>query len=87
MTERRAPEVTSRMMAHVKNKNSKAELLLRRALFARGFRYRVHYAKLIGKPDVVFTRARLVVFIDGDFWHGNAWRLRGMSSFEEQFRF
>ncbi|MGH2484685.1 MAG: hypothetical protein ACRDHE_01605, partial [Ktedonobacterales bacterium] len=36
---------------------------------------------------VVFLRARLAVFVDGDFWHGNAWRLRGMSSFEEQFRF
>jgi DNA mismatch endonuclease (patch repair protein) len=87
MTDMRAPAVTSRIMSAVKNKNSVAELRLRRALFARGLRYRVHYPKLIGTPDIVFTAARLAVFVDGDFWHGNAWRLRGMSTFEEQFRF
>lgn len=87
MSERRAPAITSHMMAAVKNKNGKAEMVLRRALFARGLRYRVHYTKLIGKPDIAFTRVKLAVFVDGDFWHGNAWRLRGMSSFEEQFHF
>lgn len=87
MSDRRAPEITSRIMSAVKNKNSEAELKLRRALFARGRRYRLHAAGLIGRPDIVFARARLAVFVDGDFWHGNAWRLRGMASFEEQFRF
>lgn len=87
MSDRRAPEITSKIMSAVKNKDSEAEMRLRRALFAAGRRYRVHYPKLIGKPDIVFPGARVVVFVDGDFWHGNAWRLRGMSSFEEQFRF
>ncbi len=87
MAKGRAPEVTSRMMAAIKNKNSKAEILIRKALFARGFRYRIHYAKLFGRPDIVFVGARLAIFVDGDFWHGNAWRLRGLSSFEDQFRF
>ena len=87
MPKQRSPDVTSRMMAAVKSKNSKAELLLRRALFNRGRRYRIHYPRLTGKPDIVFPRAKLAVFVDGDFWHGNAWRLRGMPSFEEQFRF
>jgi DNA mismatch endonuclease, patch repair protein len=87
MSDRRAPEITSKIMSAVKNKDSEAEVKLRRALFARGLRYRVHYGKLVGRPDIVFPGARVVVFIDGDFWHGNAWRLRGMASFDEQFRF
>lgn len=87
MGSQRPSDITSRIMASVKNKNSEAELKLRHALFARGLRYRVHYPKLIGKPDIVFPRARVVVFVDGDFWHGNAWKLRHMASFEEQFRF
>lgn len=81
----RDPTITSRMMARVKNKDSKAELVIRRRLHALGFRYRIHYTKLYGRPDIVFTRKRVAVFIDGDFWHGNAWRLRGLSSLAEQF--
>lgn len=53
-----------------KSGDTSIELILRRALFARGLRYRIHYADLPGKPDVVFTKARVAVFIDGDFWHG-----------------
>jgi DNA mismatch endonuclease, patch repair protein len=40
---------------------------------------------LPGRPDLVLSRFRLVVFVDGDFWHGNAWRLRGLARFEDQF--
>lgn len=87
VSEPRNPEITSKIMSAVKNKDSEAELMLRRALFARRLRYRLHYKWLIGHPDIVFPSARLVVFVDGDFWHGNAWRLRGMASFEEQFHF
>ena len=87
MPDKRAPDMTSRIMSAVKNKDSEAEIKLRHALFARGLRYRIHYGKLIGHPDIVFPRWRVVVFVDGDFWHGNAWRLRGMSSFDEQFHF
>lgn len=85
MTARRDPAVTSRMMAAVAGKDSKAELLLRRELHRRGRRYRLHERGLLGKPDIVFKSARLAVFVDGDFWHGNAWRLRGLASLEEQF--
>lgn len=56
-------------MRRVKNKNTKPEMLLRKALWQHGFRYRLK-AKLIGRPDLVFTRQRLVVFVDGCFWHG-----------------
>ena len=81
---RRDPAVTSRMMAAVKNKDSKAELALRRALWKRGIRYRKHVG-IMGRPDLVFRPARVVVFVDGDFWHGNAWRLRGLKSIEAMF--
>lgn len=47
--------------------------MLRRELWRRGFRYRVDVADLPGRPDIVFTKARLVVFVDGDFWHGRDW--------------
>ena len=56
-------------MRRVKNKNTKPELLLRRALWARGFRYRLQ-VKMLGRPDLLFVGARLVVFVDGCFWHG-----------------
>ena len=59
----------SRMMAGIKGKNTKPEMLLRRALHAGGFRYRIHDAKLPGKPDLVFPMYEAVVFIHGCFWH------------------
>ncbi|MCX5056995.1 very short patch repair endonuclease [Streptomyces sp. NBC_00452] len=80
----RDPAVTSRIMAAVPNRNTKPEVTLRRALWRRGLRYRVH-TTLTGKPDITFPGARLAVFVDGDFWHGNAWRIRGLPSFEAQF--
>lgn len=51
-------------------RNTKPELLLRRALWSTGLRYRVDVGSLPGRPDVVIPAARLVVFCDGDFWHG-----------------
>lgn len=80
----RDKETTSRIMAAVRNRNTKPELALRSALWRRGLRYRLH-ARLLGKPDIVFPGSRVAVFVDGDFWHGNAWRIRGMPSFESQF--
>lgn len=82
---RRDPAVTSRIMAAVKGKNTGPELLLRRALHARGLRYRLH-AQLPGKPDIVFPGRKLAVFVDGDFWHGHGWQRRGFASFEAQFK-
>jgi len=52
------------------------ERMLRRALWARGRRYRLHRGDLPGRPDIIFVRHRVVVFCDGDFWHGKDWRLR-----------
>lgn len=60
----------------IKRKDTKAELALRCAVSALGLRYRLHHADLPGKPDLVFAKARVVVFVDGDFWHGREWRKR-----------
>lgn len=61
--------VTSRMMAAVRGKNSRAELALRRALWRRGFRYRLHDSRLVGRPDIVLAKWRAAVFVDSDYWH------------------
>lgn len=71
-------------MRAVKSVGTSPELVLRKALSARGARYRLHYAKAAGKPDIAFVSARVAVFVDGDYWHGNQWRLRGFSSLDEQ---
>jgi len=57
-------------------RDTKPELLLRRALWARGARYRLHDASLPGKPDIVFSRQHVAIFCDGDFWHGRDWPRR-----------
>ncbi|MFL6160763.1 MAG: very short patch repair endonuclease [Jatrophihabitantaceae bacterium] len=84
MQSRRDPAVTSKIMAAVRSKDTEPELLLRRELHRRGLRYRLH-GRLPGRPDLVFGPARLVVFVDGDFWHGHGWRERGFTSWEAQF--
>jgi DNA mismatch endonuclease (patch repair protein) len=81
---RRAPEVTHKIMASVKSKNTQPEVALRKALWRQGLRFRVHYKGLPGKPDIVFTKARIAVFCDGDYWHGHNWALRGMKNLEEE---
>lgn len=58
-------------MSHIKGKNTKPEILVRRFLFAKGFRYRLHCKDLPGKPDVVLPKYKTVIFINGCFWHGH----------------
>ena len=62
-------------MANVKSRNTKPEIVLRRALFSRGLRYRLHVKRLPGTPDLVFPKYRAVVFVHGCFWHGHGCRL------------
>jgi len=71
----RASSTRARAAARGASKKSgtRPERLLRQAIWRAGRRYRKNVAYLPGKPDVVFTRARLAVFCDGDFWHGNNW--------------
>lgn len=59
----------SRMMSGIGAKDTKPELALRRALHARGFRYRLHDKRLPGKPDIVLPRYNAVIFVHGCFWH------------------
>ena len=61
----------SRMMATVRGKNTKPELAVRSALFAAGYRYRLHRRDLPGSPDIVLPRYRVAVFVHGCFWHSH----------------
>ena len=80
----RDPAATHKAMTAVKSENTTPEMALRRALWKRGMRYRVNDRKLPGKPDIVFSRAKIIVFCDGDYWHGHNWALRGYASLEEE---
>ena len=59
----------SLMMAGIRGKDTKPELVLRRALHARGYRYRLHITEILGKPDLVLRKYSAVVFVHGCFWH------------------
>lgn len=73
------------MMSAVRGKDSKAEIALRRELHRRGLRYRLHARDVTGNPDVVVRSRKVAVFVDGDFWHGNAHRLRGLDRLDDLF--
>ena len=61
----------SRMMSGIRNKDTGIEISVRKALFAKGFRYRLNPKDLPGKPDIVFPRYQAIVFVHGCFWHGH----------------
>lgn len=63
------PATRSRMMSGIRAKNTKPELVVRRYLHGRGLRYRLHGSNLPGKPDIVLPKYRVVVFVNGCFWH------------------
>lgn len=63
-------EQRHRIMSHIRASNTKPEIMLRKALWHRGIRYRKNYKELIGKPDIVIMRCKIAIFVDGDFWHG-----------------
>ena len=71
MPDKCSKEARSRMMSGIKNKNTKLELLIRRELFKKGFRYTLHNRKLPGKPDLVLKKYSSVILINGCFWHGH----------------
>ncbi|MFL1010857.1 very short patch repair endonuclease [Flavisericum labens] len=66
----------SKIMSKIRGKNTKPELIFRRALWAHGVRYRVDTKTLPGKPDVSIKKYKLAIFIDGEFWHGYNWNER-----------
>ena len=72
-------------MSGIKGKDTKPEILIRKALFAKGFRYRLHDKKLPGKPDLVFPKFRSVIQIHGCFWHGHDCHLFKWPASNESF--
>ncbi|MGK7345039.1 MAG: very short patch repair endonuclease [Candidatus Nitrospinota bacterium M3_3B_026] len=70
MPDNLTPEQRSYCMSRIKGKDTGLEVRVRSALHRRGLRFRKHVKELPGKPDIVFSKARVAVFVDGDFWHG-----------------
>lgn len=64
-----SPKTRSFNMSRIKGKDTKPERILRKWIWENGFRYRLHYKKLPGKPDIVFPGRRKVIFVHGCFWH------------------
>ena len=62
-------ETRSRMMSGIKGKNTKPEMIVRKALHKAGYRYRLHDKRLPGKPDIVLPKYKTVIFVHGCFWH------------------
>lgn len=71
MTDTRSPEQRRRIMQSVKTKDTGPELTVRRALFAAGYRFRLHRRDLPGSPDIVLPGRRKAIFVHGCFWHGH----------------
>ncbi len=69
MADKLTPQKRSANMAAIRSKNMKPELIVRKWLFARGYRYRLHGKGLAGKPDLVFASRKKVIFVHGCFWH------------------
>jgi len=73
---RPASPLASAIKRRNRSRDTRAEIDLRRELWRRGLRYRLHDRALPGKPDLIFRRARVLIFVDGDFWHGRHWKTR-----------
>jgi DNA mismatch endonuclease (patch repair protein) len=80
-----SPEKRSQMMAGIKGKDTGPELLIRRALHARGLRFRLHDRRLPGTPDLVFPSRKAVVFVEGCYWHGHDCHLFKLPSSRTEF--
>ncbi len=65
------PEQRHRCMSSIRSKDTKPEMLVRRYLFSRGFRFRINVKRLPGPPDIVLRKYRTVIFVNGCFWHGH----------------
>lgn len=72
-------------MAGIRGKDTRPEMILRRGLHARGFRFRLHDRRLPGRPDLVFPGRRAVIFIHGCFWHGHRCHLFRLPTTRQEF--
>lgn len=75
MADNLTPEQRKKNMQHIRSRDTKIEVKLRKALWERGFRYRKNYKELPGKPDIVFTQYKIAVFCDSEFFHGKDWEV------------
>lgn len=75
MSDNLTPEQRHRNMQHIKSCDTTIEVLLRKALWKKGYRYRKNYKKLPGKPDIVLSKYKIVIFCDGEFFHGKDWKV------------
>jgi len=64
-------EKRSEIMSHIRSKNTKPEIIVRKMVFSNGYRYKLYKNDLPGKPDLVFVTPRKVIFVNGCFWHGH----------------
>ncbi|MDJ1471876.1 very short patch repair endonuclease [Xanthocytophaga flava] len=71
MTDVHDKKTRSYNMSRIRGKDTKPEMIVRKFLFSKGYRYRVHGKKLPGKPDIVLPKYKTVIFIHGCFWHGH----------------
>ncbi len=69
MTDRLSTEARSRIMRAIRSKDTKPEIIIRKHLFAEGYRYRIHPKQLPGKPDLAFHARKKAIFVNGCFWH------------------
>lgn len=70
-----SPEQRRKNMQHIKSSDTKIEILLRKALWHKGYRYRKNYKKLPGKPDIALTKYKIAIFCDSEFFHGKDWEV------------
>ena len=75
MTDVLTPEQRRKNMQNIRSSNTKIEVLLRKALWHKGYRYRKNYKRLPGKPDIAFTKYKIAVFCDSEFFHGKDWEV------------
>ena len=71
MADRMTKDQRHNCMSHIKGRNTRPELLVRKFLWHHGFRYRLYDKKLPGKPDIIMKKWRTVIFVNGCFWHGH----------------
>lgn len=80
-----SPAKRSEMMSGIRGKDTKPEMVVRRALHAMGFRFRLHRKNLPGRPDIVLPKYRAVIFVHGCFWHGHDCHLFRWPKTREEF--
>ena len=70
-----SPAQRKKNMQHIRAKDTKIEIILRKALWEKGYRYRKNYRDLPGHPDIALTKYKIAIFCDGEFFHGKDWEV------------